>query len=117
MRISSVEHFQELHSYPKSRVAVATDSCRAVLGLDTSSSLRAGSRGRPSPHGHGLELYRDRFAIGGRSFEELLLLEAEHPGQNVGRERLNLGVQVAHNGVVVAAGVLNSVLDFTERIL
>ena len=57
------------------------------------------------------ELHRDWFAIGSSRFEELLLLEVEHPGQNVGRESLNLGVQVAHDGVVVAAGVLNCVLD------
>src|ERR1019366_5848404 len=69
----------------------------------------------PSPHE--LELHSDWFAIGGSRFEELLLLEAEHPGQNVGRERLNLGVQVAHDGVVVAARVLNCVLDRAERIL
>ena len=41
-----------------------------------------------------LELHRYGFAIGGSGFEELLLLEAEHPGQNVGRERLDLGVQI-----------------------
>src|SRR6202521_1755551 len=64
-----------------------------------------------------LEFHRYWFAIGGSGFEELFLLEAEHPGQNVGRERLNLGVQVANDGIVVAAGVLNGVLDFAERIL
>src|SRR6202795_5211537 len=62
-----------------------------------------------------LEFHRDWFAIGGSGFEELFLLEAEHPGQNVGRERLNLGVQVAHDGVVVAAGGFKCGLDFSAR--
>ena len=35
-----------------------------------------------------LELHRDWLAIGGGGFEELLLLEAEHPGHHVARELL-----------------------------
>ena len=87
---------------------MATGNCRAALGWTGAGPVTTRSA---------LELHRYWFAIGGSGFEELLLLEAEHPGQNVGWERLNLGVQVAHHGVVVAAGILNRVLDFVERIL
>src|SRR5271157_1578775 len=32
------------------KIAAAQEPCRASRGLDPSTSLRAGSRGRPSPH-------------------------------------------------------------------
>src|SRR5216683_6072163 len=65
-----------------------------------------------------VEAHLGRFAFGGGGhFEELARLEAEHVGKNVGRELLNLGVEVAHDGVVVAPRVLHGVLDLGERIL
>jgi hypothetical protein len=61
-----------------------------------------------------LELHRHRLAIRGSDFEELALLEAEHSGENVRRERLNLRIQVAHHRVVVAARVLDRVFGLAE---
>src|ERR1700693_2791784 len=59
-----------------------------------------------------------RFAFGGGGyFEELARLESQHVGKNVGRELLNLGVEIAHHGVVVASRVLHGVLNLGERIL
>src|SRR6266850_66402 len=59
-----------------------------------------------------------RFAFGGGGyFEELARLESQYVGKNVGRKLLNLGVEVAHDGVVVAPRVLHGVLDLGERIL
>src|SRR5579859_3691291 len=89
---------------------MATGSCRALLGLD-------GRGACPHTSKKILELHGYWFAIGGCGFEKLFLLEAVHPGQNVGRERLNLSVEVAHYSVVIAASVLNRVLDLAERIL
>src|ERR1035438_9565893 len=66
---------------------------------------------------HFLEFHGYRFAICGVRLEELPLLEAEHPRQNVGRERLYLRVEVAHDGIVVTARVLNGVFDLAEGIL
>src|SRR3984893_10927762 len=58
------------------------------------------------------------FALGRcRHFEEFPGLEAEHVGENIGGELLNLGVEVANDGVVVAAGVLGVVLDLGEGVL
>src|SRR5580693_6676116 len=74
-----------------------------------------GSRYRP--WSSGLELHCYRLAVGSIHFEKLPRLEAEHAGQNVSRERLNLGVQVAHDGVVITAGVLNRVLSLTQGTL
>src|ERR1700687_1400229 len=59
-----------------------------------------------------------RFAFGrGGYFEEFARLEAEHVGKDVGRKLLDLSVEVAHDGVVVAPGILHGVLDLGERIL
>src|SRR3981081_2735185 len=64
-----------------------------------------------------LELYRDWFAIGGSSFEELFLLEPEHPRENIRRERLNLGIEIADDGVVIAPRVLDGIFYLAERSL
>src|SRR6266403_4215101 len=62
-----------------------------------------------------VEAHLGRFAFGcGGYFEELTRLETEHVGKNVGRELLDLGVEVAHDGVVVAPRVLHGVLDLGE---
>src|ERR1035441_10336542 len=66
---------------------------------------------------HFLEFHGYRFAICGVRLKELSLLEAEHPRQNVGREGLYFRVQVAYDGIVVTARVLNGVFDLAERIL
>ena len=60
-----------------------------------------------------LELHRHRLAVGSIHFKKLPRLEAEHTGQDISRERLNLGVQVAHHSVVITASVLNRVLSLT----
>src|SRR5215467_12836451 len=58
------------------------------------------------------------FSLGcSRDFEKLARLEAEHSGEDVGGELLNLGIEVADDGVVVAASVLHVVLNFGERVL
>src|SRR3981189_2439679 len=65
-----------------------------------------------------VEAHLGRFAFGcSGHFEELARLEAEHVGKDVGRKLLNLGVEVAHDGVVVTPRVLHGVLDLGERIL
>src|ERR1700680_5320495 len=53
------------------------------------------------------EFHRDRLAVGLGGFEELAALEAEHASENIRGEHLNLRIQVAYHGVVVAARVLN----------
>src|SRR5260370_38594900 len=59
-----------------------------------------------------------RFALGrGGNFEKLAGLEAEHPGKNIRGELLDFGVEVADNGVVIAARVLDGVLNLRQRIL
>jgi hypothetical protein len=50
-------------------------------------------------------------------FEELALLETQHAGKNVCGELKNLGIEVTNDGVVVAAGVLDGVLNLSERVL
>ena len=56
-----------------------------------------------------LELHRHRFPVRGRRLKKLPLLESEHPGKNVRRERLNLCVQIPHHRVVIAARILDRV--------
>src|SRR6266568_3482334 len=51
-----------------------------------------------------LELHGWHSALRGiGNLKELPLLEVEHAGNEVGRERLNLRIQVANHGVVVTA--------------
>src|SRR5215467_8864546 len=65
-----------------------------------------------------LKLYSHVFAVGGRlHFKELPRVEAEHSRDDVGRERLDARIEVAHHGVVVAACVLDVVLNRVERTL
>src|SRR4029077_7512796 len=65
-----------------------------------------------------LEFYLHVLAVRRRfHFKELPRVEAEHPGDNVGREGLHAGVEVAHHRVVVAAGVLDVVFNRVERCL
>src|SRR6266849_2662509 len=49
--------------------------------------------------------------------EEFARLESQHVGENIRRELLDLGVQVAHHGVVIAPRVLHGVFDLRKRIL
>ncbi len=65
-----------------------------------------------------LELHVGNGAFGGiGDLKELPLLEVEHPRNDVGRERLNFGVEVAHHGVVVTARILQRVFQLGERLL
>src|SRR5882724_2590162 len=65
-----------------------------------------------------IEAHLGRFAFGGSGhFEELARFKAEHIGNDVGWKLLDLGVEVAHHGIVVAAGVLHRVLDLGEGAL
>ena len=61
-----------------------------------------------------LELYRDRLAVRFRGLEELAWSEAEHSGKNVGRERLNFRIQIAHHRVVITPRVLNRIFRLAE---
>src|SRR6266850_1688641 len=59
-----------------------------------------------------VEAHLGRFAFGcSGHFEELARLEAEHVGKDVGRKLLNLGVEIAHHGVVVAPRILHGILN------
>src|SRR5438046_9592057 len=49
--------------------------------------------------------------------KELPLLEPEHAGKKVGGELLDLDVEVAHDGVVIAARVLHGIFDLRKGIL
>src|SRR5947209_20559918 len=63
-----------------------------------------------------LELHhRGGTILGGLGLEELARLEAEHSRNHVAGESRDLGVQIANDGVVVAARVLNCVLGLAER--
>src|SRR6266436_7908787 len=65
-----------------------------------------------------VEAHLGRFAFGGGGyFEELARLESQHVGKNVGRKLLDLGVEIAHDGIVVAPRVLHRVLALGERSL
>ena len=58
-----------------------------------------------------LELHRDRFALRRLGdVEELPLLDVEHPGHNVCRESLDLGIQIAHHRIVITARILDGIL-------
>src|SRR5271154_1671588 len=59
-----------------------------------------------------------RFALGRRAdFEEFAGFDVEHAGDDVRRELNNFRVEVANDGVVIAARVLNTVLNLAERLL
>src|ERR1700751_2402952 len=47
-------------------------------------------------------------------FEEFARFEVAHSGNHVGRELLDASIEVAHRGVVIAAGVLQRVFDLVE---
>jgi hypothetical protein len=69
----------------------------------------------PAVNGSASELHRHRFTVGGiADFKELPQLEAKHPRDDVRGERLNLGIQIAHHRVVVAARVLNRIFGLVE---
>src|SRR3990170_5133117 len=68
--------------------------------------------------GAGFEADLGRFALRGvGQLEELARLEGEKAGDEVRGEHLDLGVEVAHHGVVVAAGVLDGLFNLAERVL
>jgi len=59
-----------------------------------------------------------RFTLrGGRNFKELALLETQHSRDDVGWELQDLGVEIANDGVVITARVLDGILNLRERIL
>src|SRR5581483_7999429 len=65
-----------------------------------------------------LELnHRRSPVLGGFCLEELARCEIEHSGNYVARKRHDLRVQVAHDGVVVAARVLDRVFRLRQLIL
>src|SRR5271166_1194085 len=65
----------------------------------------------------GSELHGYGFAVGFGGLEELASLEAEHAGENVGGEHLDPGIQIPHDSVVIAAGILDGILSLAERAL
>src|SRR5574337_935570 len=62
-----------------------------------------------------LKLDHHVLTFSGRTdFKKLALLEAEHSRQNVRGKRLDLGIKVTHDGVVIAARVLNVVFCLAQ---
>jgi hypothetical protein len=55
--------------------------------------------------------------VGVRDLEELAVPESEPSSDHIRRELLNPGVEIAYDRIVVAAGVLQRVLDLRERLL
>src|SRR5712692_561950 len=51
------------------------------------------------------------------NFKELPFLEAQHIGKNVGRELLDLGVEIAHHRVVIAPRILDGIFNLRKGIL
>ena len=82
------------------RFSAATEDCNNLPALAAAVILEAT-----------LKLDRHGFAVGFGYLEELPLLKAKHAGDQVGGERLDFGVEVAHHGVVVATRILNGVLS------
>src|SRR5437867_2717094 len=66
---------------------------------------------------HRSELHRDRLTVRLGCFEELPQLETEHPGKNIGREGLNLGIQIAYYCVVIRPRVLDWVFSLAQGTL
>jgi len=65
-----------------------------------------------------LKLYSHVFAVGGRlHFKELPRVETKHSRDDVRGERLDAGIEVAHHGIVIAARVLDVVLNRVQRAL
>src|ERR1700674_2501624 len=65
-----------------------------------------------------VEAYLGRFALGrSGNFKKLARFEAEHPRKDIRGELLDLGVQIADDGVVVAARVLYRILNLRKGIL
>jgi len=62
----------------------------------------------------GSEFYGDGFAVGFGGFEELARLEVEHACENVCGERLDFRIEIAHDGVVVTAGILDGIFGLAE---
>src|ERR1700737_420920 len=61
------------------------------------------------------ETYLGCFPLSRRgNFKEFARLESQHVRENIRGELLNLGVQVANYGVVIASRVLDGVLDLGE---
>src|SRR5579885_2547874 len=59
-----------------------------------------------------------RFALGRcADFKEFTRFETEHAGEDVRRELLDFGVQVADDRVVIAPRVLHRIFDLRKRIL
>src|SRR6267143_6888148 len=66
----------------------------------------------PRVRGGRVESDLGRFAFGrGGNFEKLAGFEAEHSGKNISGELLDFSVEVADDGVVIAARILDSVLN------
>src|SRR5579863_8085431 len=83
---------------PRTRTPVKRRSVRLCVRSTASRTL---ARGSESVTGQPSELHRYRFAVGGvADFKELPLLKAKNPGKNIGWERLNFGIQIAHHRVV-----------------
>src|SRR5690348_9705096 len=64
-----------------------------------------------------LKLYCHRLAVRRGRLEELPLGEAKHSSENIRWEGLNLRIQVANHGIVVAARILDRVFSLSQRIL
>src|ERR1700693_1091698 len=98
-------------------------SCRcAIRGQAAASATRKiASTGRLDgietiPLRRAAEAHLGNLALGWcADLEELARLEVEHARENIGRELRDFCIEVAHDGIVVAPGILEAVFDLTER--
>src|ERR1700674_5862331 len=66
--------------------------------------------------GRRVEANPGSFALGrGRDFKEFTRLEAKHVRNDVGGELLDLRIEIANDGIVVTASILNSIFNLGQR--
>src|SRR5207249_3826717 len=98
------------------RVCAAAPAAVASAKASAKGSASAGAPSRPmrsAPEGDA----RDLTVFGALELEVLPPGEPEEQRDLVGREAVDRGVEVAHDGVVVAARALDRLLDLRERAL
>ncbi len=69
----------------------------------------------PNANGSVSELHCDRFALCRlRDVEELALLDVEHSSHDVSGKCLDLGIEIAHHGIVVSPRVLDGIFQSSQ---
>src|SRR6266849_2260935 len=99
----------------KTKPEIATISKNNRMEMQRTRIIRYAA---PMSCGGSVEAHLGSFALSRRGdFKELARLESQHVGKDIGRELLDLGVQVAEHCVVVAARVLDGIFDLGQRVL